>query len=786
MTVTFKPSAAFSDGQPVCALSVVDALADIATGDDAYTAGSLWQAKWEPSVFRASYKDNDTITGPVTVTWTWTCIETTTDPVTVLDSFGGSSSIAAAAARSTATTTTTVTAPGAGWAKLAELHDLFVSVNVGGGDASKVALVKAILNVNTITSAAVGTPVVTVLQPPPTIPRGIRPRVLWAFDHPSGYAQAEYRVKVFDGAPSPDADDDPTPLYDSATQSSAWSEHVIADELDWTAGLRVYVKARASGGTWASWAYTTVTSEPTVTSSAPTVTASSDPVPTLTVTLTPQFASSGLDSVLVRGYHADATADPDLDDPDVEVAGEVTWGPNLHPDPSFDGAAANVTVVSGATVAATSSQWRDPRLYELTRNRPALTSNLTGNPDRVSKDRTITQRARSGARALSITIGGGTDGAFTYSGVDTPRASHYRVSGWVWAPAGTAYSWGVRSVQTDLTTVIATTTASATGTANWQRHEATVCPGSTGDCRVGFYLTSTATTGTALYLDDVEIFEGRLPTLACTDPLPNAIATYWHCRATALSGLATDWGTSSTTPSYTSPPTASAASATADTTNHRVTISATRASGYTGDARLEVQRSHDGRWVDVYGSGSSTWALNTTGASVTVYDRAAPSQSSPSYRYRLVGYANAAQPKPGTWTSLSTVGTLGAQNWLRDPSSPSDDLRISLQVQGLGLAADTDADVKRPLGATYPTTATTRASGQRISATVKVAGADRTALAGLLAADRTLLLQAAFGGQWWVRAASPAQTVALLTPGRASSATDFVTLTFTEVDQPEA
>lgn len=262
VTRTFVPTAASSDGAPVCALSVIDAVANVATGLLAYVPGGQWSAKWEASTFRASRNDNDTITGPVTVTWTLVRLEATEKDVTLVDSEGGTSTVTSGAARTTATHTTTITAPGAGWATLNELHDVVVSLTAGGGDSSKIAVRTAQLTVASISTTATGTPVVTVVHPPAQIARDVAPRVQWAFDHPSGLDQGEYHVRVFAGAPSPAPESDPKPLYDSGAVTSAWAEHLIVDELDWTAGLRVYVRARAAGGTWATWVYRTVTSEP--------------------------------------------------------------------------------------------------------------------------------------------------------------------------------------------------------------------------------------------------------------------------------------------------------------------------------------------------------------------------------------------------------------------------------------------------------------------------------------------------------------------------------------------
>ena len=332
--------------------------------------------------------------------------------------------------------------------------------------------------------------------------------------------------------------------------------------------------------------------------------------------------------------------------------------------------------------------------------------------------------------------------------------------------------------------------SSGTGTGTWQRHTCTGLEAGVGDCRVGFYLVSAAASGTLIYCDDVEILSGTPPTLTCADPLVPGVVTHWHCRAIARSGLATGWGTSNTTPDWdASTPTASAATATCDATYHRVNVAVTRAAGYTGSARLETQRSDDSgtTWVDVYGSGTSTWTLAGTGDSVTVYDWAAPPATSPQYRYRLVGYADTAQPKPHSWVSLSlTGGPLRAEAWLKDVVTTARNLQLNLQVAGFRFATASTGAQWRPLGVTLPTVTVASTGGDTVNATLLVSGTDRTALETLRTSERTLLLQTQWGAQWWGRLVGARALAPIPTADRATTTREFVALTFQQVDQPEA
>ena len=768
MTVCFNPTRA-SGGNVTGAIIAVDAL-NLSGG---YLSGGDWRVTWGVEAF-AAYDANATITGPVTITWTWRRIAPTDAAVTWADSESGSgTAIVAGVARGTATASTTVTGS---WSTLSQLHDRVVYVALTGTEASKVALDGAVLNVNTVSAPSAGTaPTVVVAAPDPVL--AARPSVAgtgsqdvltpvsvaWSYADVYGTAQAAYRVRVFEGTPAdPDVD---VPFYDSGDVTGDETTHTVADALANSTTWRAYVKVKNGKGTWSTWAYREFTFEAplAVSVTSPTGSYSGASRAAVVTAVTLVADNPGLAAVEVAAF-ADNSAgqpgqqgdplDPDNGWPDWQIHADVAYGPNLHEDPSFERQQTGEVVLLGGGSFAIA-----------------------------------TTTTRTGRRSLKYTAAGGaTDGVAICATSDSDRALYHVAAGWVLAPAGVTYYFGWQMRSSDLVTVHDSANTTRVGTGTWQYVAYPFLEGGSGLGRACLQVY-TATGSNVLYADDVELYAGTLADLTPPVPYEQAVTTTLWVRAQSRSGLWSAWSSSTVTGTYTGTPTVTVTSAAYDQANARVAFTLTRGSTYTGAARLELQRDDGEGYVAVYGSGSSlaAWTAAADGDACTVYDYACPPGTSPAYRARWVGQADADNPKQGAWAAVSpSGGPLTARWWVKDVVTPARNVAPSVLL-GLSLRSGSDTQTWAPVSATRPTLASTTAYADSLTLRFHTSTAtERTALETLRQSNRTLLVQSDFGEQWWVRTTGSRTVAPVVSRSRSSAPHDVVTWDCIVVDQPEA
>jgi hypothetical protein len=242
------------------------------------------------------------------------------------------------------------------------------------------------------------------------------------------------------------------------------------------------------------------------------------------------------------------------------------------------------------------------------------------------------------------------------------------------------------------------------------------------------------------------------------------------------------WVNSGATTVAFTPPTRPTLTATWDSTNQKVTLSAVGAAFATGTQTCDIQRSEDAGVTWEYVRGAEAVSIDASPYTLSVSDYESKRTGTVLYRARAVGVlTSGGSTVTGLWTSsVSVTPTSDSNHWLKCPEDST------LNVGNLAIMANPDFEIEeqtevlRPLGRTDAIVVSGAIGGSDGSFELYVTSAQWTAVKALLTTQATLLWQDSFNENRYIRIINRSWHK----QGKTSLSHYFAKINFIEVSSP--